>query len=458
MSQKEGEGPANNNPPTARFPGATQALLLLLAINIFNYVDRQILSAVVPNIRSEFFGPDKQPGPVVHTLLSWLESILGSNPENAMIGLLAMAFMVTYMLMAPVFGLLRIRRWWIVAGGVAVWSLASGASGLATAFGALLLTRCFVGIGEAAYGPVAPTMIADMFPLKERGKMLSWFYLAIPVGSAIGFIFGGLIAAWLGWRWAFYLVVPPGLLLAIWCMFKVDPPHGQYDKGAGGATSGHKKIAWKDVVELIKNRSYVLNTLGMAAMTFAIGGMAFWMPSYINEFRGVGNLAEVNLIFGVILVLSGLSATIAGGYLADKLRARFKGSYFTVSGLAILVGLPFFIGTLYLPFPLAWVCIFLACFCLFFNTGPTNTILANVTHPSIRASAFALNILVIHGLGDVISPLVIGAVTDAFGKNMNIAFLGMSGVMLIGGLFWLWGARYLAEDTAKVSGTEDETK
>jgi MFS transporter, Spinster family, sphingosine-1-phosphate transporter len=299
-------------------------------------------------------------------------------------------------------------------------------------------------------------MIADMFPLKERGKMLSWFYLAIPVGSALGFILGGLVAAWLGWRWAFYLVVPPGLLLAWLATSKREPVRGQYDKD--GPQSGKKKMTRQDYLSLARNRSYVLNTLGMAAMTFAIGGMAFWMPSYIHEFRGVGNLAQVNLIFGIILVASGLSATIAGGYLADKLRARFKGSYFTVSGLAILVGLPFFIGTLYLPFPFAWVTIFFACFCLFFNTGPTNTILANVTHPSVRTSAFALNILVIHALGDVISPLVIGAVTDAFDKNMNIAFLGMSGVMLIGGMFWLWGAKYLADDTAKVAGPADPGK
>lgn len=443
-----------NQPPSpGRFPGANRALLLLLAINIFNYVDRQILSAVVPMIRTEYFGPEHTPGPVVGTLLHWLEAILGSNPENAMIGLTAMAFMVTYMLAAPIFGLLRLKRWWIVAAGVACWSLASGASGFAATFGALLLTRCFVGIGEAAYGPIAPTLIADMYPLKERGKMLSWFYLAIPVGSAIGFIFGGLIAAWLGWRWAFYLVVPPGLLLAGLAAFKKEPAHGQFD--IGGPQVSKKKLTRHDYISLAKNKSYVLNTLGMAAMTFAIGGMAFWMPSYISEYRGVGNLAMVNLIFGVILVIAGLSATLAGTYMADKLRSRFKGSYFSVSGMAILIGLPFFVATLYLPFPYAWVCLFVSCFCLFFNTGPTNTILANVTQPAIRASAFALNILVIHALGDVISPLVIGAVTDAFGKNMNVAFLGMSAVMAIGGAFWLWGAKYLEADTAKVAGPTD---
>lgn len=439
--------------PNAPIPGSRAALILLLAINLFNYIDRQILGAVVPMLRSEFFADGKDHGAFVNWMLGGLESILGSNPENAMIGLTAMAFMVTYMLAAPVFGLLNIRRWWIVAGGVAVWSLASGASGLATTFGGLLLTRCLVGIGEAAYGPIAPTMIADMFPAKDRGRMLSWFYMAIPVGSALGFVLGGVVAAYLGWRWAFYLVVPPGILLGLWCLFMREPKKGQFDK-----VEEKHRMTLKDYAGLAKNRSYVLNTLGMAAMTFAIGGLAFWMPSYIHEFRGVGNLAQVNLIFGAILVVSGLTATLTGGIVSDRLSKKYPGAYFLVSGCAMLIGFPFWIATLYVPFPYAWGCIFMACFCLFFNTGPTNAILANVTHPAIRASAYALNILVIHSLGDVISPLVIGAVTDAFDKNMNIAFLGVSGLVLVGAILWLWGARYLAADTAKVTGVDPNNK
>src|SRR5207302_446226 len=126
-------------------------------------------------------------------------------------------------------------------------------------------------------------------------------------------------------------------------------------------------------------------------------------------------LDNVNITFGAILVVAGLSATLLGGIAGDRLRNRFPGSYFLVSGVAMLVGFPLSIAMLYVPFPWAWGCIFLACFCLFFNTGPTNTILANVTHPAMRASGYALNILIIHAFGDVISPLVIGAITDATG-------------------------------------------
>jgi MFS family permease len=192
----------------------------------------------------------------------------------------------------------------------------------------------------------------------------------------------------------------------------------------------------------------VLDTLGMTAMTFAVGGIAFWMPDYIYDFRKETKLGldGVNLIFGIILVVSGLTATLLGGMAGDRLRPRYPGSYFLVSAMAMLLAFPLFVAALYLPFPWAWGFIFLACFFLFFNTGPTNTILANVTHPSIRASAFALNILVIHAFGDVISPLIIGLVYDRTG-DMNAAFLMVSALILVGGLLWLWGAVYLGRDT-----------
>ncbi|MBA3856889.1 MAG: MFS transporter [Cyanobacteria bacterium PR.3.49] len=429
-------------------PGAKSALWLLLAINLFNWIDRQVLAAVVPNIREEFFAPGAEPGPFVQGLLNFFGSFLGGHPENAMIGLLAMAFMVTYMISAPIFGALNMKRWWIIAFGVILWSLASGASGLAMGFGVLLLTRCFVGIGEAAYGPIAPAMLSDIFPVNVRGKIMAFFYLAIPIGAALGFVLGGLVAAKLGWQWAFYLVVPPGIILGIWCLFMKEPTRG----GADNLVQQSKqKMKLKDYMAILKIPSFRFDTFGMAAMTFAMGGISFWIPSYIHEYRGVPDLAQVNLIFGGILVVAGIGGTIFGGWIADRMRERFSGSYFIVSAAAMLVGFPLWIAALYVPFPYAWGLIFGACFCLFVSTGPSNTILANVTHPMVRASAFALNILIIHALGDVISPMIIGAVADATGGNMNTAFLVVSAFILLAGVLWLWGARYLGADTAKVA-------
>lgn len=411
------------------------AVALLLLINLMNYVDRQVLSAVEGVIGVEF--------------------ARGGEPvSDAKMGLLSTAFMVSYMIASPLFGRLadRASRWKIIALGVFVWSLASGASGLAEAYLALLLTRIFVGIGEAAYGPTAPTIISDLYPVERRGSVLAWFYMAIPVGSALGYVWGGHLAdmpGW-GWRWAFYLSAPPGILLALWAWFSAEPERGQSDEV--GTT--RRTATTADLAILFRTPSYVYNTLGMTAMTFALGGLVFWMPRYVVEFRGIGSRATFGTYFGGISVVAGLVATLAGGYLGDKLRTRWSGSYFLVSGIGMLVGLPLFLAFLVTPFPYAWGLLFAAEFCLFFNTGPSNTVLANVTHPSMRASAFALNIFIIHAFGDAVSPTLIGWITDATKTpeqplgNMNLSFgLGVSAAIFLSGVFWTLGAKHLKRDT-----------
>jgi MFS family permease len=435
------------------FPGARSALLLLLLINLFNYIDRQVLAAVVKPIKHTFFGEGglaSQDGGLV-AVMNWFEQRLGFKPEDALIGLLGTAFMVVYMLGAPVFARLAERwsRWLIVGLGVILWSMASGASGLAGTFVALLLTRCLVGVGEAAYGPVAPTVIADYYPVKVRGQMLAWFYMAIPVGSALGYVFGDWVTRTVfagrpeGWRWAFYLVVIPGIALGVWSWCMRDPPRGQADLDHGEKPA---KVSGRDYLILLRTPSFVLCTLGMAAMTFAIGGIAFWMPYYLEGRPGAP--ANSTIIFGAITALAGLVATLLGGVAGDKLRQRFPGSYFLVSGVAMLIGFLVFLAMLYLnvSFMWLWVLIFLTCFCLFFNTGPTNTIIANVTHPAMRAAGFALCIFVIHALGDVISPVIIGLLNDYF-HDMKKSFLIVGLAFLIAGVLWLWGAHYLARDT-----------
>ena len=456
MSSDASRGAAINH------TGARSALAMLLLINMFNYVDRQVLSAVIGPIKKTFFaqGGDSSlaVGGFLGACIQWFQAQLGFKPEDALLGLLGTAFMLTYMIGSPVFARLAERRsrWKLVAVGVLLWSLASGASGLAHTFVMLLLTRCFVGIGEAAYGPVAPAMISDMFPVATRGKVMAWFYVALPVGSALGYVLGGLVAnsnigawgaGWTGlehesWRWAFFIVTLPGILLGLKSVAMKDPPR---EIAGSGPSSGHESVRWKDYWVLLRTPSYVLCTLGQTAMTFAIGGIAFWMPYYLET--RPGSSANSTVIFGAITAAAGLSATILGGIAGDGLRKRFPGSYFLVSGTAMIVGFPVFLAALRAPFPWAiWVMIFLACFCLFFNTGPTATILANVTHPSMRAAAFAFNIFIIHAFGDVISPVVIGFLNDWYG-DMNKSFFVVGLMFLAAGVFWLVGTRYLQRDT-----------
>jgi MFS family permease len=419
-------------------PGARMALSLLVLINLFNYIDRQVLAAVEPSIRAEFFPKIQDPD-------------TGEMKEPAeaktWMGVLSTAFLITYMITAPIFGWLanRVRRWVLIGIGVIVWSLASGGSGLAVVYGLMLLTRCCVGFGEAAYGPVAPDMISDLYPKERRGQILAWFYAAIPFGGALGYAIGDSVMKYTGsWRDPFYLVVVPGLLLGVWCFLMREPRRGQTEQHTH-TTRDRERLA--DYLILLNTPSYVLNTLGMTAMTFAMGGLAFWAPGYFEE-RGVQPLWGIppTTVFGGMTALTGLAATLLGGMAGDWLRPRFPGSYFLVSGAAMVVAFPLLLLMIFLPFPLAWIPLVLFVFFLFFNTGPTNTILANVTHPLLRAPGFALNILVIHLLGDAASPTLMGAIAGV--SNLNWSFGFVSVTVLIGGILWLWGAKYLERDTA----------
>jgi MFS family permease len=411
------------------------SLAILLGINLFNYLDRYVLAAVEPRIAQVFFGAHDR-----DTLQKT--------------GSLATAFIVSYMLAAPIFGWFadRMSRWLLVGVGVLIWSLASGASGLAVTFSMLWITRLFVGIGEAGYGPSAPTIISDLYPIERRGAVLAWFYMAIPVGSALGYAWGGVLDAWLGWRWAFYLVVPPGILLGLLALLRKDTRRTDPTK------SPRAKPKLSDYVCLFRNKSYLLDCAGMTAMTFAIGGVSFWMPHYLAEFRKVGNgdLAHANFVFGVISATAGVSATLLGGIVGDWLRRYASGAYFLVSGIGIVLACPFVLLMLWTPFPLAWGAIFGAVFFLFFNTGPSNTILANVTPAGVRATAFALNIFLIHLFGDAISPPLIGRLVGD-NAHWNRAFVVITVIMTLAAVLWLWGARYLAEDTARAEATCEST-
>lgn len=432
--------------------GARLALVVLILINLVNYIDRYNLPAVESLIEQEpgFFQ-------------------VGDAYVKTKIGSLFFAFMISYMLFSPLFGWLgdRYSRWRLISLGVLIWSLATFFCGFAGSFAVLFLLRCFVGIGEAAYGPAAPAIIADYYPVEKRGRAIAWFYAAIPVGGALGYLLGGQIAAIkidgqaLGWRWVFLLMGPPGLALAAWSFFLKDPPRG-LSEAEGAAREGNqvKLSFWQEYALILRNRSYLLATLGMTAMAFTVGGVAFWMPRYIAQDREGGNLATVNTIYGGITVLAGLTATLAGGWLADRLRPKLPGAYFWVSGVGMLIGFVLFLAVLVVPFPACWFLLATAIFFLFLNTGPTNTILANVIHPRLRAAAVALNIFIIHAFGDAISPTIIGLIADLFPDKaenaswltgLNAGFLVVSGMILASGLLWCWGAFYLEEDSSNAA-------
>ncbi|MBJ6723773.1 spinster family MFS transporter [Geomesophilobacter sediminis] len=393
------------------------ALALLLAVNLLNYIDRQVLYAVFPLIKADLRISDTE------------------------LGLLGSAFMVSYLVIAPLFGWLgdtwsRVR---LASGGLVVWSLATVATGLVPGYRSLLAARSTVGVGEASFGTVSPGLLADFFAKEHRGRILSYFYLAIPVGSALGYLLGGLLGQNFGWHSAFLMVGVPGLILAVPVALLKTPPRAQDADQAGGRSA---------YLDLFRNRSFVLNTLAMAAMTFAIGGLAQWLPSFLHRTHGLG-VAKGNTLFGAITVVSGILGTLIGGFLGDRQQQKSPSGYLQVSGWGFLIGTPFAVWALMASDLTACLtAIFVAEFFLFLNTGPLNTVIVNVTPPSVRAMAFAVNIFFIHALGDAISPSILGWLSDRWG--LRDALLVTPAMMLVAVFFCHLCGRTVGADMERV--------
>jgi MFS transporter, Spinster family, sphingosine-1-phosphate transporter len=409
-------------------PYRRYALSLLLAVNLLNYIDRQVLFAVFPLIKID----------------------LGIS--DTALGFLGSAFMLSYMIIAPVFGWLgdHWSRVKLASSGLVVWSLATALAGFAPGYRTLLSARATVGVGEASFGTVSPGLIADFFSKEERGRVLSWFYVAIPVGSALGYLLGGVLGERFGWHAAFLMVGLPGLLLALPIALLRTPPRGGSD--ADPASSAVKPAS--EYLSLLKNKSFVYNTLAMATMTFAIGGLAQWMPSFLYRVHAV-NVEKGNTLFGATTVVAGIIGTLVGGWLGDRLQRKSSRGYLLVSGWGFFIGTPFAAwAILAQSLPSCMTAIFVAEFFLFLNTGPLNTVIVNVSPPGIRAMAFAVNIFFIHALGDAISPSILGWFSDLWGLRNSLLVTPF--VMALAGMFCFICGRYIKKDMADAEGEDPD--
>jgi MFS family permease len=381
------------------------ALALVTLLNFLNYIDRFVLAAVLPRVKTELLLTDFQ------------------------LGLLANAFLVAYFVTSPIFGILgdRWSRPRLMAAGVSAWSVATAAAGLTRNFAQLLMTRACVGIGEASYATISPALLSDYYPRSQRGRAFAIFYVAIPVGSAAGFLLGGALEQAFGWRAAFYAVGLPGVALSLLALRLHDPPRGATEEAPPSPLASIPS----SLTGLLTNFPYVGTVLGYAAYTFALGGLAFFMPTYLERVRGV-DLSRADFIVGSVTVLSGLGGTFAGGYLGDWIAARFKHGQLWLCGLSSVAGI---IPTwLALTSPAYIVWLFIAEFLLFLSTGPVNVVIVNVVPVSMRAMAMALSIFTIHLLGDAISPPIIGWLADVRGLGQAVLVVPIA--VAISGVLW----------------------
>lgn len=394
---------------------ALTALVLLLCLNLLNYIDRYILPGAQPLIQAEFHASDQQ------------------------MGALTTALFITYMLTAPLTGWLgdRFRRKPLIVAGAVLWSLATLVTYWVHDYWSLYFRHALVGVGEATFGIFAPAVLSDFFPPKERNRILSIFYLAIPVGAALGYLLGGQLGDRFGWRTPFFVGAIPGLLIAgAYALFASEPERGG-SEASDGKTEPDTKPTTREMVRnilaLFRNPGYLCATLGMAMMVFTMGGISTWMPTFLNRFAGMG-VAKAGTILGAITVVDGLAGTAIGGWVAQRWLKRDHRALYLLSAWSMILTLPVAGVVFFGPPKLAIPALFVAEFFLFLNTGPLNAAIVNSVSAVVRSSAIALELFLIHMLGDTFSPQIIGAISGVsnlrLGLGLTLVTLILSGVLL----------------------------
>jgi MFS family permease len=387
------------------------ALALLTALNLLNYIDRSVLFAVQESIKAEFRRSDLQ------------------------IGLLTTVFFIFYMCAAPFMGPLSVRfsRKSVIIAGALIWSVATLLTAITKNFTELLIRHTIVGVGEASFVVLSPTFVADMFPERMRGRVMGIFYLAIPVGTGLGYVLGSRMGPKYGWRAPFYVGAVPGILLALLLLFIPEPELGRFDDAL------HKAPERDTLKGLVRNPAFLTATLGMAMMTFALGGLQVWMPTFLHRVHGY-TLGEAGVLFGVSTMINGLIASVAGGWISDRLLRRTAAAHYLVSAVSLGLGIPAMCMALFAGGKLMVFGIFLAEFFLLLNTGPLNAAVINAVGPHVRATALAVNIFVFHLLGDVPSASLIGYLSDHY--SLQLAFVAPVIAILLSSAILFYGMRF----------------
>lgn len=389
-------------------------LALLTGLNLLNYLDRLVVSAVLPKIQEEL------------------------HLSNFQGGLLATVFLLGYFATAPIFGALgdRLPRKNLIAVGVLVWSAATIFSGMASGLWSLLAARALVGVGEASYATLAPTIIDDVTTTERKGRSLAIFYIAMPVGAALGYLVGGFVEHRWGWRSAFFVAGGPGVLLALVCLAMAEPAR---------KVAADKPNIRRDVWKLARVPLYRKAVLGYSAYTAGIGAFSYWAPKFLYARYGM-TLVTANFRFGLVTVVAGALGTFIGGWWADRVSVKADGhdeariqALLRICAIGSLIGTPLAVGVFLAPAPAVFfVCVFPAIMFLFWNTSPINAVILQAVPTELRASAMALSIFTIHVFGDLWSPPLVGLLADHL--PIALAMMTLPFMIAISALLW-WPSR-----------------
>uniref|UniRef100_A0A2M4BHV4 Putative sugar transporter/spinster transmembrane protein n=1 Tax=Anopheles marajoara TaxID=58244 RepID=A0A2M4BHV4_9DIPT len=378
---------------------------VLCFVNLINYMDRFTIAGVLTEIQDHFnIGDDEG-------------------------GLLQTAFVLSYMICAPVFGYLgdRYSRKWIMALGVSLWSTTTLLGSYMHHFGWFITFRALVGIGEASYSTIAPTIISDLFVGDMRSKMLALFYFAIPVGSGFGYIVGSEMASFMGsWVWALRVTpVLGGIAVALIIMLR-DPERGQSE----GSHHMQATSYGEDIKAIVRNRSFMLSTAGFTCVAFVAGALAWWGPKFIH--LGLtsqpGNehvtLNEVSFVFGAITMTTGIIGVPLGSYLSQRLSVKHPQADAYICAAGLFISAPLLLGVLFavrVNIYLAYALIFFGEVALNLNWAIVADILLYVVVPTRRSTAEAFQILISHAFGDAGSPYFVGLISEAVKRMIRLS-------------------------------------
>jgi len=412
--------------------GARYALCVLTFINLLNYLDRYIPSALKDSFKNDLH----------------LSDVETSLPLTA--------FLVVYMLSCPLFGALADKgysRKGLISFGVVLWSASTSAVFFSNYFWSFLFFRSLVGVGEASYATIAPALLSDFFPQESRNRVMAIFYAASPVGAALGYILGGLLDTYFGWRYAFLICGMPGLALSLLALLIRNSTIGALDK-----EKDLSPIPWFTALKLLlHNEAYLYALFGSIFLTFAVGGMADWMPTFLQRVNHA-SIESSNIVVGVCTVIGGIGGTTLGGFLADQMKNVIRNSYFSVSALALI---PSATGAvLLLLVSNLWIAAVILLFCeiaTFCNSGPMGAICLNTVHPNLRARAFSVWILAVHLFGDAISPTIIGYISQETG-SLKIAATIIPITIGCAALIWGIGSRVVSTEYMKLSSSSSSLK
>jgi MFS transporter, Spinster family, sphingosine-1-phosphate transporter len=378
--------------------GDTGLFVLLCVINLLNYIDRNVINGLIDPIRRDFGASDAQ------------------------MGLVGLAFLLTYASLPPIFGLLgdRMPRKTIIAASVALWSVATGTTALVRRFWQLLAMRSVVGVGEASYMSNSPSLIADLFTPANRGRAMSIFYIASPVGSALGVALGGALYGRFGWRGACLLVGLPGLVAAALVATRREPVRGGFDVDA--PVSARKPIV-PTLLQLARNRTYLLLIVAYGGLVFTQNAIENWLPTVLERDKALP-IPEATAMYGTAVFLGGVLGPLIGVGIADFLRRRDRHAYYHVSALlALLVTLPLFGIAVSAGKVLLSGNVFAEAFLGNSSIGIIITLIVAAVSPEMRSTATAVALTSVHVIGDVVSIPLVGRISTTLEHNPTAAMI-----------------------------------